>query len=75
MLRPVPVLAEASCLFAGASRMAWGRFAMLASLANLGISLAYAAAGASAASKESFLLAFAASIALPAIAMLLSRRA
>ena len=74
VLRPVPVLAEASCVFAGASNMPLGRFAMLASLANLGISIAYAAAGAFAASRESFLLAFALAIAIPAVAMLLLRR-
>ena len=74
VFRPVPVLAEASCVFAGASAMPFRRFAMLAALANLGISTAYAAAGAFAASKESFLLAFAGAVSIPAIAMLLSRR-
>src|SRR5262249_55067225 len=43
VFRPVPVLAEASCVFAGASVMPFGRFTLIASLANLGISLAYAA--------------------------------
>lgn len=74
VLRPIPVLAEASCVFAGASAMPLGRFTLLCSLANLGISLAYAAAGAFAASKESFLLAFAGAITIPALAMLLLRR-
>ncbi len=74
VFRPVPVLAEASCLFAGAGAMPFRRFAMLAVLANLGISAAYAAAGAFAAGNESFLLAFAGAISIPAIAMLLSRR-
>ncbi len=74
VLRPVPVLAEASCVFAGASAMPLRRFALLASLANLGISLAYAATGAFAASRESFLLAFAGAVTIPAIAMLLLRR-
>ncbi len=74
VFRPMPVLAEASCLFAGASAMPFRRFTLLAALANLGISLAYAAAGAFAASKESFLLAFAGAVSIPAIAMLLSRR-
>jgi hypothetical protein len=50
------------------------RFTVLAALANLGISLVYAGAGAFAAGKESFLLAFAAAIALPALAMLLLRK-
>ena len=74
VLRPVPVLAEASCLFAGASAMPWRRFAWLASLGNLGISLAYAATGAFAASRESFLLAFAGALAIPGVAMLVWRR-
>jgi uncharacterized membrane protein YdjX (TVP38/TMEM64 family) len=74
VFRPVPVLAEASCVFAGASAMPLGRFMLLASLANLGISLAYGAAGAFAASKESFLLAFAGAVTIPAVAMLVLRR-
>ena len=74
VFRPVPVLAEASCVFAGASAMPLRRFAMLASLANLGISLAYAGTGAFAASRESFLLAFAGAVTIPAIAMFLLRR-
>jgi len=49
LLRPVPVLAEASCVFAGASAMPMGRFLLLTSAANLCISIAYAAAGALAA--------------------------
>ena len=74
VFRPIPVLAEASCVFAGASSMPWRRFALLASLANLGISIAYAAAGAFAASRSSFLLVFAAAIAIPGVAMLILRR-
>ena len=74
VFRSVPVLAEASAVFAGASGMARGRFLTLAALANLGISLAYAGAGAFAAGRESFLLAFAAAVALPGLAMLLLRR-
>jgi len=74
VFRSVPVLAEASAVFAGASGMTRGGFLTLAALANLGISLAYAGAGAFAAGRESFLLAFAAAIALPGIAMLLLRR-
>jgi uncharacterized membrane protein YdjX (TVP38/TMEM64 family) len=74
VFRPVPVLAEASCVFAGASAMPLRRFALLASLANLGISLAYSATGAFAASRESFLLAFAGAVTIPAIAMFLLRR-
>jgi len=75
VFRPIPVLAEASCVFAGAAAMPWRRFALLAALANLGISLAYAATGAFAAGRQSFLLAFTGAVCIPAIAMLLLRRA
>ncbi|MCC6539958.1 MAG: VTT domain-containing protein [Bryobacterales bacterium] len=74
VFRSVPVLAEASAVFAGAAGMARGRFFTLAALANLGISLVYAGAGAFAAGRESFLLALAAAVALPGVAMLLVRR-
>jgi len=45
-LRPVPVLAEASAVFAGFSRMRAGRFSALSLVANACVSLFYAAAGA-----------------------------
>jgi uncharacterized membrane protein YdjX (TVP38/TMEM64 family) len=45
-LRPVPVLAEASAVFAGFSRMDPVRFSLLSLAANLCVSLFYAAAGA-----------------------------
>ncbi|NNF56809.1 MAG: VTT domain-containing protein, partial [Rhodothermaceae bacterium] len=44
--RAVPVLAEASVLFAGMSAMPRRRFFLLTGLANAGLSLAYAAVGA-----------------------------
>ncbi len=72
--RPVPVLAEASVLFAGMGRMPAGRFMMLSVLSNFGVSAVYAAVGAFSASVNSFLLAFAGSIIFPALAMLLVRR-
>lgn len=74
LFRPVPVLAEASAVFAGAAAMARGRFLLLAALSNLGISLVYAAAGAFAASRESFLAAFAGAVALPGIAVIILKR-
>ena len=46
LFRPVPVLAEASVLFAGLSRVPWRRFAVLTFTANLAVSAAYAYAGA-----------------------------
>ncbi len=71
--RPVPVLAEASVLFAGMGRMSMLRFMLLSSLANLGISLVYAAVGAFSATEGSFLLAFAGAIIVPGLAMFLFR--
>jgi uncharacterized membrane protein YdjX (TVP38/TMEM64 family) len=73
ILRPVPVLAEASVLCAGLARMPFGKFLGLCLLSNLGISLAYSAVGAITADLRSFLLAFAGAILLPGIAMALAR--
>ncbi|MGD9100207.1 MAG: VTT domain-containing protein [Anaerolineae bacterium] len=70
--RPVPVLAEASILFAGTSRMSLHRFLLLSALSNLGISAAYAAVGAFSASMNSFLLAFMGAILIPAVAMIIA---
>jgi uncharacterized membrane protein YdjX (TVP38/TMEM64 family)/ubiquinone/menaquinone biosynthesis C-methylase UbiE len=71
--RPVPMLAEASVLFAGMSRMPLYQYLMLSTLSNLGISAVYAAVGALSATVNSFLMAFAGSILVPLIAMLLVR--
>ncbi len=71
--RAVPVLAEASVLFAGVTRMPLRRFVMLAALSNLGIALTYSAVGAYAFQAESFLLAFGGAIILPGGAMLVAR--
>jgi uncharacterized membrane protein YdjX (TVP38/TMEM64 family) len=71
--RPVPVLAEASVLFAGISGMPTGQFLLLTTLSNLGISAVYAVVGALSANANSFLLAFAGSIIIPLVAMLLSK--
>ncbi len=72
-LRAVPVLAEASVVLAGLSSMPLGRFVVLTALANLGIAVTYAAVGAFAVDANSFLLAFAGSIILPGLAMVLAR--
>jgi len=66
--RPVPVLAEASVLFAGMSKMNFTTFLVSCSLSNLAISFVYALIGAFAVSTNSFLIAFAAAILLPVIA-------
>jgi membrane protein DedA with SNARE-associated domain len=64
-MRPVPVLAEASALVAGVAGVPFPRFLGITALANAGISTVYCAAGAEALDAGSFLIAFAASIALP----------
>jgi membrane protein DedA with SNARE-associated domain len=71
--RAVPVLAEASVVMAGASRAPLGRFLLMTGLSNLGISAIYAAAGAYSSSRDTFFLAFAAAIAAPGLAILLTR--
>jgi membrane protein DedA with SNARE-associated domain len=71
--RPVPVLAEASVVLAGANGMPLPRFALLVTLSNLGISLVYACAGAYAATHSVFLVAFAAALGIPFAAILLAR--
>jgi len=72
--RPVPVLAEASVLFAGISEMPVPQFVLLATLSNLGVSAVYAAVGAFSATVNSFMFAFFGSILVPLVAMLLMRR-
>ena len=73
IFRAVPVLAEASVLFAGVARLPFGRFVLLTTLSNLGIALTYSAVGAYALEVESFLPVFGAAIALPGVAMLIAR--
>lgn len=73
--RPVPMLAEASVMFAGISHVAFGRFMLLTTLSNLGISAVYAAVGAFSSNVNSFLLAFFGAILVPGVAMVLMNRA
>ncbi|MDX2111207.1 MAG: VTT domain-containing protein [Verrucomicrobiota bacterium] len=73
LCRPVPILAEASVIFAGLAGMDFMRFLLLSTLANAGVALVYAAVGALAAGANAFLLAFFASILLPWLAMTLTR--
>lgn len=67
--RAVPVLAETSVLVAGMGRMPLNRFILLILTSNLGISIAYAGIGAYSAHINSFLLAFAGAVILPAATM------
>lgn len=73
VFRAVPVLAEASVIFGGASRMPLRTFLPITALANLGVAAAYAAVGAYAKESTSFLLAFAGSIAVPALGLVVVR--
>jgi uncharacterized membrane protein YdjX (TVP38/TMEM64 family) len=72
--RPVPVLAEATVIAAGIMGMRTGRVLIVTSLANLGFAGVYGGLGASAEGTTGFLLAFAASLAIPGIALLVARR-
>lgn len=67
--RPVPVLAEASVIVAGFLRMPFSKFAIASALSNFGVSAAYAYTGSVAADRDSFLIAFCASMLAPGIGM------
>jgi uncharacterized membrane protein YdjX (TVP38/TMEM64 family) len=73
LCRPVPVLAEASVIFAGLVHAPLGRFLALTALSNLGIALGYAAFGAFSMRLDSFLLAFLGALIIPGAAMLVAK--
>lgn len=68
LVRAVPVFAEASTITAGATRMPFLSFMLSTSLANVGVAVAYAAAGAAAAHMGSFLIVFLSLCLVPALA-------
>jgi uncharacterized membrane protein YdjX (TVP38/TMEM64 family) len=74
LLRAVPVLAEASVVFAGMAGMPLGRFLLITAASNACISAAYASAGAYALEARSFALAFGAAILLPFIGIMVAKR-
>ena len=76
LCRPVPVLAEASVVFAGLVRTDYGRFLRLTALSNLGIAAGYAAVGAFSRSLDSysFFIAFFGALLLPGLFILISRK-
>lgn len=74
-LRAVPVLAEASVLFAGLIRMHPGRAALLLLLGDAGVSAIYAWVGSLGHSTDNMLPAFLGSIALSGLIMLAARLA
>jgi uncharacterized membrane protein YdjX (TVP38/TMEM64 family) len=71
--RPVPVLAEASVIFAGLIGAPFARFFALTALSNLGIALGYAAFGAFSMRVDSFLLAFLGALVIPGAVMAIAR--
>jgi len=74
LCRPVPVLAEASVVFAGLMRTRYGRFLFLTAASNLGIAAGYSAVGAySRGDSYSFLIAFLGALLLPGLFILISR--
>jgi uncharacterized membrane protein YdjX (TVP38/TMEM64 family) len=73
MCRPVPVLAEASVIFAGIVRVPFRPFVWLTAMSNLGIALGYAAFGAFSMRLDSFLVAFVGALLLPGIVLGVSR--
>lgn len=74
VLRPVPVLAEASVVFAGLARVPRRVGFLALVLSNMGISAVYAAVGATAARHHAFLSAFLAALLLPGLVLALSHR-
>jgi len=75
LCRPVPVLAEASVVFAGLVRAHYPRFVRLTAASNLGIAAGYAAVGAYSRRLDSysFLIAFLGALLLPGVFILISR--
>ena len=73
LCRPVPVLAEATVIFAGIVRAPFARFAALTAVSNLGIALGYAAFGAFSMRINSFVVAFLGALLLPGIVLGISR--
>lgn len=69
LARPVPVLAEASVLFLGTTRLGWTAFLVPVALSNLGIAAVYAALGQA----VPLPYALAASLALPLLAAAAAR--
>ena len=73
LCRPVPVLAEASVVFAGIVRQPAARVAWLTALSNLGIAAGYAAFGAYSMRLDSFVVAFVGALLVPGIGLALSK--
>ena len=70
LARPVPVLAEASVLLFGTTRLSWWWFLVPVALSNLGIAAVYSALG----DLVAFWIALPASVALPLLAATMAGR-
>lgn len=68
-LRPVPILAEASTFFAGATHMAWRRYLAYSTVANLGVAVVYAGVGDVSAETGHLEVALMAGCLLPGVAI------
>ena len=71
--RPVPVLAEASVIFAGLVQQPFRHFVALTALSNLGIAAGYAAFGAFSMIIDSFVVAFLGALVIPGVVMWLAK--
>ena len=71
--RPVPVLAEASVIFAGLVGAPFVHFLALTALSNLGIAVGYAAFGAFSMTVDSFLVAFLGALIIPGVVMWMAK--
>jgi membrane protein DedA with SNARE-associated domain len=73
LVRALPVLAEASVLLFGATRLSWRRFLPPVALANFGIATAYSVLGYYGRTQNVMLYVLAASVALPLLATTMVR--
>jgi uncharacterized membrane protein YdjX (TVP38/TMEM64 family) len=73
LCRPVPVLAEASVIFAGLVAAPFRKFVWLTVWSNLGIAVGYSAFGAFSMRIDSFLIAFLGALVIPGLAIAISR--
>ncbi len=72
--RALPVLAEATVLLLGSTRLEWRRFFPAMALSNLGLAVVYAVFGFFAKQQGMIVVALAASIALPVLAATIARK-
>jgi uncharacterized membrane protein YdjX (TVP38/TMEM64 family) len=70
LTRPIPVLAEASVLWMGTTRLEWWRFLVAVGLSNLGLAAAYAALG----NRVPLPVAIATAVALPLVSAAVARQ-